>query len=93
MKPKELFGLAVRLLGLVFLYQGLTAMPIVIPMMLTNPAGAFLPGILSAGLPLAIAYWLVSGGGALVRLAYPDASPSTSGSDAVGGALGNKLDA
>ena len=78
MKPngifKDIFGLAVRLLGLVFLYFGLRA---VLPMLdlgaiETAGKGDILNAILPVVFNLAIAWWLI-GGGLLVRRAYPEA--------------------
>jgi hypothetical protein len=73
MKQKEIFSLAVRLLGLVFLYHGLSVLPGVLPMIFSpGSVGNFVGGILMLGWPLVVAYWLVRGGTPLVRIAYPD---------------------
>jgi hypothetical protein len=74
MKPRDIFGLAVRLLGLFFLYLGLRA---VSPLLdLGTIENADKSDIISAILPIAfnlvIAWWLL-GGGLLVRRAYPEA--------------------
>lgn len=75
MKPKELFGLAVRLLGLVFLYLGLkAATPLLDLETFEGPdsnGGDIVNGILPVVFNLAIAWWLL-GGGLLVRRAYPE---------------------
>ncbi len=77
MKQKEIFQLAVRLLGLAFVYQGLTALPIssqalygavlhpqhVIDLIVTMIAAAW---------PFIIAYWLLRGAPLLLRIAYPE---------------------
>ena len=72
---KDIFGLAVRLLGLVFLYFGLSAVPPLLDLGAIETAGK--SDILNAILPmvfnLAVAWWLI-GGGLLVRRAYPEAS-------------------
>lgn len=72
---KDIFGLAVRLLGLVFLYFGLNAVLPILDLGAIETAGK--GDILSAILPvifnLAVAWWLM-GGGVLIRRAYPDAS-------------------
>jgi len=87
MKPrdifKDIFGLAVRLLGLVFLYFGLSAVPSLLDFGAIETAGK--SDVVSAILPiafnLAVSWWLI-GGGLLTRRAYPeksrilDASPS-----------------
>jgi len=72
MKPKDIFGLAVRLLGLVFLYHGLSALPGIVSIIPPNSAGNFIGGIIMLGWPWVVAYWLLRGAPALVRLAYPD---------------------
>ena len=73
MKPKDIFGLAVRLLGLWFLYLGLRA---VTPLLdfgadrwisKDELIGSILPVIFN----LMVAGWLLSGG-LLVRWAYPE---------------------
>jgi len=75
---KDIFGLAVRLLGLVFLYLGLRA---VTPMLdLGAIETAAKSDIITAILPivfnLAVAWWLL-GGGFLIRRAYPESSKSS----------------
>lgn len=83
MKPGEIFkgifGLAVRLLGLVFLYFGLSAVPALLDLGAIETAAR--TDIVSAALPIAfnlvVAWWLI-GGGFLIRRAYPDA-PAFSG--------------
>ena len=77
MKPRDIFGLAVRLLGLFFLYLGLRA---VTPMLDLGAIGtASKSDIINAILPivfnLAVAWWLL-GGGLLMRRAYPEAPKS-----------------
>ena len=78
MKSKEIFALAVRLIGLLFLYQGLSAVP-------TAAAGIcpvfphfyfrnILPGLWLVGWPLLLAYWLVRGAPWLMRLAFSSES-------------------
>jgi hypothetical protein len=72
MNPKEIFGLAVRLLGLVFLYHGLSALPGVLSIIPLNSSGSFVGGIIMVVWPLVVAYWLLLGGPPLVRIAYPN---------------------
>ena len=87
MKPgdifKDIFSLAVRLLGLVFLYFGLSAVPPLLDYGAIETAGK--GDILSAILPmvfnLAVAWWLI-GGGLLIRRAYPETPRITSQSHA-----------
>jgi len=90
---KDIFGLAVRLLGLVFLYFGLSAVPPLLDLGAIETAGK--GDILNAILPIvfnfAVAWWLI-GGGLLVRRAYPEASRIVPHSDPQeeGGALATK---
>ena len=75
MKPRDIFGLAVRLLGLFFLYLGLRAVPPLLDLEAIGNAGK--GDIINAILPIAfhllVAWWLL-GGGLLMRRAYPEAS-------------------
>ena len=64
MKPKELFGLAVRLLGLVFLYHGLMS----VPTLFVAPPSVILLVIFL----LAVAWWLIGGAALLTERAYPE---------------------
>jgi hypothetical protein len=77
MKPRDIFGLAVRLLGLFFLYLGLRAMTPLLDLGAIETAGK--SDIINAILPivfnLAVAWWLL-GGGLLMRRAYPEAPRS-----------------
>jgi hypothetical protein len=73
MKPKDIFSLAVRLLGLLFLYFGLKA---VSPLLdLETIESADKSDLVNAVLPIAfnllVAWWLI-GGGLLIRRAYPE---------------------
>ena len=76
MKSKDIFCLIIRLIGLLFLYQGLSGVPGLIS--LFWPGGGHLVmrnlflGSLMVLWPLAIALWMVRGAPALVRLAYSD---------------------
>jgi hypothetical protein len=74
MKPKDIFKLAVRVLGLAFLYHGLSALPTVIPLMLTSTVGNFVIGVLMVVWPLAVAWWLIGGAPLLTCRAYPEAT-------------------
>jgi len=72
---KDIFSLAVRLLGLVFLYLGLRAVTPMLDLGAIETAGK--SDVVTAILPiifnLAVAWWLL-GGGFLVRRAYPESS-------------------
>jgi hypothetical protein len=92
MKSKDIFSLAVRILGLVFLYHGLTAVPPVIPAILAISIGNAFTGLLMVGWPLAVAYWLLSGAPLIMRIAYPDADGNPQAGPEVVGAVGKKTD-
>ena len=71
MKSKEIFQLAVRLLGLVMLYHAMQHFIIAAPSMIGFATStAWLLVII--GLRLGMAYWLISGAPFLMRLAYPE---------------------
>ena len=74
MKPSDIFGLAVRLLGLVFLYLGLRGISLLLDLgaMETASKNDVLNAILPIAFNLLVAWWLL-GGGWLARRAYPDA--------------------
>jgi len=76
MKAKEIFGIAVRLIGLIFLYQGLSAVPSaaasICPVFPHFYFRNLLPSLWLVGWPLLMAYWLVRGAPWLMRLAFRD---------------------
>ena len=81
MKPHILFGLAVRILGLVFLYHGLNNLPSLLPLLIgaftsMNPS-ALVIMLCSLVWPFALAWWLLGGAPFLVARAYPEASDKT----------------
>ena len=77
MKPKDIFILAVRLLGLYFLYVGLKDLDVSALMDVTVIKGDNAEDIISTALPvvfnLALSWWLL-GGSFLIRRAYPEPS-------------------
>jgi len=81
MKARDIFGLAVRIAGLIFLYQGLASVPNAIASVCPSVAVPrfyfrnLFPSLVMVGWPLLIGYWLVRGAPWLMRLAYGD-SPS-----------------
>jgi len=77
MKPKEIFSLAVRLLGLMFLYQSLSEVPNVLPGMFGN-RGMFVLGVFVIVWPLVVAFWLFRGAPLIMRIAFRD-TPSSAG--------------
>ncbi len=89
MKPKDIFSLAIRILGLVFLYHGLS----ILPMMLSGGFRNLLMAIIMIGWPLLVAYWLLRGAPLLMRLAYPDTPSANKNETPTGETLGLKADA
>jgi len=85
MKAKDLFGLAIRILGLVFLYNGLMAVPMTLGGILhvltripTSVNDGSIIGVPFVGLwPFAVACWLFYGAPPLARMAYPKSSDDT----------------
>ncbi len=80
MKPRDIFGIAVRLLGLIFLGRGLFLAPdaadeLFRGMVQLDPARMF-SGLWIAGWPLLAAAWLVRGAPPLMRIAYPEPEDS-----------------
>jgi hypothetical protein len=79
MKPKDIFGIAVRVIGLLFLYQGLAAVPGAVGTLYqaTFPRfffriflQAFLTSVLTVGWPMLVAWWMIRGAPLLMRIAY-----------------------
>jgi len=67
MNAKEIFQLAVRLLGLAFLYHGLMYAPLIL---VNFSIWSLLPNLIMTAWPLAVAYWLVRGAPELMNLAF-----------------------
>ena len=80
MKTRDIFGLAIRLLGLIFLYHGLHSLPVAVAQsflaLLRMPASVNDGSIISTpfmGLwPLVVALWFFYGAPPLMRIAYPN---------------------
>ena len=72
---RDIFSLAVRILGLVFLCLGLKDVPAVldVPTILNGDKVEILSTLLPVMFNLAVGWWLI-GGGLLIRRAYPEAS-------------------
>jgi hypothetical protein len=87
MKPKDIFNLALRLIGLLFLYQGLAAVPNAVasfcPAFPHFQFRTLLPSAILVGWPLAVAWWLVRGAPWLMRIAYPEQKREQYGVDSV----------
>jgi hypothetical protein len=97
MKPQDILKLAVRLLGLIFLYQGLQALPTALvqfcaAIRIMN-SGMILTSVMFAGWPLLVAYWLLRGASLIMRTAYPDSEGRSEPETRIGGALGKQTDA
>ena len=77
MKPKDIFGLAVRILGLVFFYHLLLAVPTIIGF--SGGCGWLQLGVVAIGIALALAviWWLIGGAPLLTNRAYPDEGSAT----------------
>jgi len=74
MTPKSLFSLAVRVLGLVFLYRALTALPELLSIFSTDSFRSSLGTIIMIAWPLVVAFWLIRGAPLLIRIAYPNST-------------------
>jgi len=96
MKPKEIFTLSARLLGLVFLYHGLQVAPLAVAQLygaiLAFSIGSGLTNLVIVGWPLLLAYWLLRGAPFLVRIAYPDGGGRPERGEEVAAAVTKKSD-
>jgi len=76
MKPKDMFGLIVRLVGLIFLYESAEKVPFTLQVATSGfksmSGTAFLQALFMVGWPLAVGYWMLRGAPPISRLAYPD---------------------
>lgn len=72
MKAKDIFGIAVRLLGLVFLYQAFLPFPNLVALVLSKNLGGVLLTVIGVGWYLIMANWLLRGAPLLLRMAYPE---------------------
>jgi hypothetical protein len=77
MKPRDIFGLVLRLVGLIFLYHGLNSVPLAIsalwPRFPQTVWSNLIPALLTVGWPLLVAIWLIRGARPLISWAYPSA--------------------
>ena len=82
---KDIFSLAVRLLGLVFLYLGLGAVPPLLDFGAIETAARsdIVTALLPIAFNLAVAWWLLDGRW-LIRRAYPESTTVSSHSPAQG---------
>ncbi len=72
MKPKVIFNLAIRLLGLVFLYHGLMAVSGLVPLIFSGVILGSLINVFMCAWQLVVAWWLIGGAPLLSQRAYPD---------------------
>jgi hypothetical protein len=76
MSPKDIFNLAIRILGLAFLYNALASTPVVILQianLIRGTAGTNeLISVLVIAWQLAVAWWLFGGPQLLLERAYPE---------------------
>jgi succinate dehydrogenase hydrophobic anchor subunit len=75
MKPSEIFKLAIRILGLVFLYHGLMGLPTIFTFFISMSPVGILLNIVMVVWPLVVAWWLIGGAPLLLHRAYPDNTP------------------
>ena len=71
MKPRDMFKLAVRILGLIFLYRGLAAFPTLFAGIFGSAMNAFV-AILMVFWPLLVAYVLLRYAERFVSYFYPE---------------------
>jgi hypothetical protein len=78
MKPHELFTLALRLAGLVFLYHALAGLPggvfRILDRMSSTSTWGSVQNLISLLWPFALAFWFLRGAKLVLRLAYPSAA-------------------
>lgn len=72
MKTQDLFGLAVRILGLIFLYEALVALPACIGAVTSGAVENAVGGIVLVAGAFVVAYWLIRNADWVVRLSYPE---------------------
>jgi hypothetical protein len=72
MNPKSAFSLSVRLLGLVFLFRGLAALPALLSLFPVGSLGNLIANLVGLAWPFVVAYGLIQGAPSVVRLAFPN---------------------
>jgi len=68
MKPKDIFSLTIRLVGLFFIYLAARNVPVI----WNTSNNGVVPAILVVIFFLAVAWWLLGGAPLLMQRAYPD---------------------
>ncbi|MBE2180114.1 MAG: hypothetical protein IAE97_06550 [Chthoniobacterales bacterium] len=86
MKPKDIFSLAVRLLGLFFLYLAVRAVAVILS---GPPSQIATGGILGVALFVAVGWWMLGGASLLMDRAYPSESGQQRNPEASGGLSAN----
>jgi hypothetical protein len=74
MTPKNVFILAVRILGLVFLFRGLLELPEILSIFSTGSFRSSFSIIVMIAWPLVLAFWLIRGAPLLVGIAYSNSA-------------------
>ena len=76
MKPKDIFNLIIRLLGILFLYKALENVPLALTAIWAVfshfNGGSLFSAVIMVGWPLLVGYWLLRGAPPVARIAYPD---------------------
>jgi len=72
MKPKDIFGLAVRILGLILFYHLLMVIPAMIGIFGANSFFQIGMGLLAFTVALTVIWWLIGGAPQLMKHAYPE---------------------
>lgn len=74
MSAKDVFSVAIRIVGLLFLYQGLSAIPAALmnfcPIFPHFNFRSLIPSLFLIGWPLVVAWYLIKGAPRLMKLAY-----------------------
>lgn len=74
MTPKTLFVLAVRILGLVFLFRGLVELPEILSIFSTGSFRSSFGIVVMIAWPLLLAFWLIRGAPFLVQIAFQNSA-------------------
>jgi hypothetical protein len=81
MKAHDIFNLSMRLIGLIFLYQGLSNVPAAVasfcPVFPHFNFRTLLPSLFLVGWPILVGIWMIKGAPWLMRIAYPNYSGTT----------------
>ena len=85
MKPRDIFGLILRLMGLIFICNALDKVPLAISSLRASFGMGLYTTLMIVVWPLLIAFWLFRGAPPISKMAYPreqqdPAKPLTPGS-------------